>query len=89
MASVPHCLRVNKQICCDCSTEPAALSAIHTCIHPAAHSTQKEAEERAARLPGIFEPEKDVYIIYRPAAHATSQPQTYSRVTGDVTMQRL
>ena len=28
MASVPHCLRANKQICSDCSIEPAGLSAI-------------------------------------------------------------
>lgn len=54
MAVVPHCLRANKQICCDCSTEPAALPAIHTCIHAKRiHSTcepcKKTGRQRGGR----------------------------------------
>lgn len=47
MASVPHCLRANKQIWSDCSTEPAGLSAIHTCIHPTRiHSAAERTKKR-------------------------------------------
>lgn len=48
MASVPHCLRANKQMCSDCSIAPAGLSAIHTWIQPRTKLSVSKACMRAS-----------------------------------------